>query len=94
MLTPGNLARVLEREEDARARPLVRLHLQDRLPVDEDVALGDRVVRVAGDRLGHRGLAGAVRPHDRMDFSGIDRQGHAFDDFLVSSGDVQVLDFE
>ena len=91
---PGDLARVLEGEEDALARPLVGLLLEDGLPVDQDVALGDRVVGVAGDGLGHGRLAGAVGPHDGVDLAGIDREGDTLDDFLVPGGDVQVLDFE
>src|SRR5580658_7105547 len=49
---------------------------------------------MAGNRLGQRGLPGPVGPHDGVDLAGIDRQGDTLDDFLVPSGDVQVLDFE
>jgi hypothetical protein len=32
-------------------------------------------------------------PHDGVDLAGVDRQGHALDDFLVPRGDVKVPDF-
>lgn len=93
MLTPG-ISLGYWKARNILARALVGFHLEDRLAVDQDVALGDDVVGVAGDRLGHRGLPGSVRPHDGMDLAGIDRQGDPLDDFLVPGGDVQVLDFE
>ena len=61
----GDLDRVLHREEEAGAGALVDRHLEHVLAVEEDLALDDVVLRVAGDRVGERRLAGAVRAHDR-----------------------------
>ena len=61
-----NGVRVLEGEEEAALRALVRPQLQDRLAVEEDVALGDLVRRVAHERVGEGRLAGPVRAHDRV----------------------------
>ena len=56
-VTPGNRVRVLEREEEALLRALVGAGLGQVLAVEEDLALGDLVGRVAGDRVGERRLA-------------------------------------
>ena len=86
---------VLEGEEEAALGALVRLHLQDRLAVEEDVALRDLVGRVAHERVGERRLAGPVRAHDRVHLVGVDGQIDAADDLRpVLGGDVQILDLE
>ena len=73
----GHGVRVLEREEEAALRALVRPHLEDRLAVQEDVALGDLVGRMAHERVGERGLAGPVRAHDRVHLVRVDREVEA-----------------
>ena len=94
MLTPGiSLGYWKARKMPARARSSDSISRMD-LPSRSTSPCGDRVVRVPGDGLGQRGLAGAVRPHDGMDLAGVDRQGHTLDDFLVPDGDVKVVDFE
>jgi hypothetical protein len=86
---------ILEGEEEAALGALVRLELQDRLAVQEDVALGDLVGRVAHERVGERGLAGPVRAHDRVYLICVHRQVEAADDLgPVLGGDMQVLDLE
>ena len=57
-----DLDRILEREEDAGARALVDLHFQQVLALEEDLAVGHLVGRMAGQYLGERALAGAVGP--------------------------------
>ena len=59
-----DLHRVLEGEEHALGGALVGLHLEDAFAVPEDVALGHLVVVAAGEHVGERRLARAVRPHD------------------------------
>jgi hypothetical protein len=72
----GDLDRVLEGQEDARVGALVRLHVQDALAAEEDVAVGHLVRRMAGDHLGERALARAVRTHDRVDLALVHLQVH------------------
>ena len=86
--------RVLERHEQAGTRALVRIGLGDVLAVEEDLAFGHLEVRVAHDRVRERGLARAVRAHQRVELTGPDVQVDPLEDLLVRSGDVQVLDLE
>ncbi len=91
----GNGVRVLKREKEAALGPLVGFHLDDVLAVEEDLALGDLVGRMAHERVGERRLAGAVRPHDRVHLVRVDGQVDAADDLrAVLERDVQVLDLE
>ena len=69
-------------------------HLEDVLAVVADRALGHLVGRVAGDDVGERALAGAVRPHQRVDLALVDRQVDALEDLLVLDRGVQILDLE
>jgi hypothetical protein len=69
METPGiSLGYWNARKRPARARSSGSIG-EDGLAVEEDVAARDRVVRMAGDGLGEGGLAGAVGPHDGVDFA-------------------------
>ena len=87
--------RVLEREEEAALRALVGAELDEVLAVEEDLALGDLVGRVAHQRVGERRLARAVRAHDRVHLVRVDGQVDALDDLgSVLERDVQVLDLE
>ena len=86
--------RVLEGQEQAGLGALVRRQAEDALPVQQDIAPGDLVVRVAGDGVGQRALAGAVRPHQRVHFALADGQVDALQDRLAFDGDVQVFDHE
>src|SRR5690606_27962772 len=71
-------------EVEARARPLVRRHLEDRLALEEDVAAGHLVLRVAGDDLRERRLARAVRAHQGVHLAARDHQVHALEDLLAA----------
>ena len=87
--------RVLEGEEEPALGALVRPHVNDALAVHENVAAGDLVGGVAGKRVGERGLARAVRAHDRVHLVRIHFEVDSTDDLgAVLSGDVQVLDLE
>ena len=48
----------------------------------------------AGEHLRQRALAGAVGPHDGVDFTGIYRKVDAFENFASGDFCVQVLDFK
>ena len=79
----GDLDGVLHRQEDAGAGALVDGHREDVLAVEGHGAAGDGVLRVAGDGVGQRRLAGAVRAHDRVGLAGADRQVDAGEDLLA-----------
>ncbi len=63
-------------------------------PVEGDLALGDLVVLAAGQHAGQGGLAGAVRPHDGVDFAGFNLEVDAAQDFRAVDVGVQILDLE
>ena len=87
--------RVLEREEEAALCALVGPQLGHVVAVEEDLPLGDLVGRVAHERVGERGLAGAVRAHDRVHLVRGHGQVDTLDDLgAVLQRDVQVLDLE
>ena len=87
--------RVLEREEEAALRALVRPELGDVLAVEEDLALGHLVGRVAHERVGEGGLPGAVRPHDGVLLPELDLEVDTLDDLgAVLQSDVQIPDLE
>ena len=94
----GDLDRVLHGEEQAGAGALVDGHLEDVLAVEEDLALGHRVLRVARDRVRQRRLAGTVRTHDRVGLVRVHGEVDTAQD-LLGTGlgldlDVQVADLE
>ena len=65
------------------------------LAVEEDLALGDLVGGVAGDRVRERRLARAVRAHDRVHLVRVDREVDALDDLgPVLERDVQILQLQ
>ena len=81
----GHLDRVLHGEEQAGAGALVDGHVQHVDAVEGHRAAGDRVLRVAGDRVGQRRLAGAVRAHDRVGLARLHGQVDAAEDLLGPS---------
>jgi hypothetical protein len=72
----------------------VRRQLGDVLAVDEDLALGDLVAGVAHDRVRERRLAGAVRPHQRVQLAPAHDQVDAAQDLALLGAHVQVSDLE
>ena len=90
----GDLDRVLEGEEDARGRPLLDRHRQQVAPVEDDAAGGDFVALPAGEDIGERALARAVRPHDRMDLAAREFERDAAQDLLAVDARVQAPDRE
>ena len=91
----GNGVRVLEGEEEPELRALVGAQLAEVLPVEERLAAGDLVGRVAHQRVGERRLARAVRAHQRVNLARADREIDSLDDLgAVLQRDVQILQFE
>ena len=85
---------MLEAEEHAAGGAAVGAELGDVLALEPDAPARDLVAGVGEEGLGQRGLAGAVRPHERVDFALADGQGHAAEDLGVGDPDVEILEFE
>ena len=67
------------RNTPARARSS-GVEFEQVLAFEQDRAAGHRVRRMAGQHLGERALARAVRPHDRVHFARADREVDALED--------------
>ncbi len=52
----------------------------------------DGVVGMAAEHFRERAFAGAVRPHDGVDFPSLDFQAQAADDFLSGHIHMQIVD--
>ncbi len=89
-----NFHRILEREEHALGGTLVRRHLQQVLALEQDLAAGDFIARLAGDHVRQRRLAGAVRPHDRVDLAFVHGERQPMEDLAILDTNLQVFDFE
>ena len=91
----GDRVGILEREEEALLGALVGAELRDVDAVEQDLALGDDVGRVAHQRVGEGRLTRAVRSHDRVLLVGVHREVDALDDRgAVLERNVQVLDLQ
>src|SRR4051794_32177602 len=75
----GDLNGVLHGEEETGTGALVDAHGEDVFAVERHRALGDLIARVAGDGVGERRLAGAVRPHDRVGLTLLDGEVDALE---------------
>ena len=91
-VTPG-IAWVLEGGR-APLRAFVGPHLNDVLPVEQDLAARDLVGRVAHDRVGQGGLAGAVRAHDGMRLARVHGEVDTLTISVPSSSATQVLELQ
>ena len=85
---------ILEGQEHALARPLLRRHRGQIAPPIEDASARDRVAVAACQRIGKRALAGAVRAHHGMHLAFRDLKVEPVQNFLVIDLDVQVFDFQ
>ena len=94
----GDFERILEGQEHALGGALVRLHLEHVLAVEQDLAFGDLVVGLAGEHIGERRLARAVRAHDGVHLALVHGEVEAVEDllavdstcrFLISSRGIQ-----
>src|SRR5436309_2721536 len=80
--------RVLEREEDALPRALVRGELEDVLPLVEDGSLGHLVFWIPHQRVRERALARSVRSHQGVDLALVHGQGKTLQYGLPVDRDV------
>ena len=85
---------VLKGEKDAGASPLVGRPQGNVLAVEEDLTLRDGVARVSHDDTRERGLTGAVRAHECVDFTLVHDEVNAPQNDAVFSVDVQITEFE
>jgi hypothetical protein len=90
----GDFVRVLEGKEEAGAAAGIDGHVEDVFAIEEDLAAGDFVVFVAAEDLAQSAFARTVRAHDGMDFTGVDGEIEAFEDFAAGDLSVEVFDFE
>ena len=90
----GQLHRVLHGEEHAGAGAVFGEPLDDVFAIVEYLAVRNGVLRASGDDVGERAFAGAVGPHDGVDFAGGDRQADAFEYGGVFYRSAKVSDFE
>ena len=90
----GNFHRILERQEHALGGALVRRHFEEVLALEQDLAAGDFIARLAGDDMGQRRFAGAVRPHDRVDLARIHGERQPVEDFALLDTNLQIFHFK
>ena len=90
----GNFHRILERQEHALGGALVGRHLQQVFALEQDFAAGDFIARLAGDDMAQRRFAGAVRPHDRVDFALVHGERQPVENLTLLDTDLQVFDFK
>ena len=89
-----NFDRVLKGHEHALARARFGIHREQVPTVVQDRALSDLIFGVSRQHASQCALAGTVRSHDRVDFSGIDRQIDPAKNLPVPASHVQVGDRE
>jgi hypothetical protein len=82
---PGNLHRVLEGEEEARAGALLGIHRQQVLAVERHAARPSPRSPRARQHMAEGALAGAVRAHDGVHLPGVDLEVEAAQDILAST---------
>ncbi len=87
-----NLDGILESHENAFLRPLIGVQIQEIRPFIQDLTVSDVIGFVSRKDLGQRALAGPVRPHDGVDFTGLDGQVDPLENFGVLNTRVQILD--
>jgi hypothetical protein len=86
LLTPGDLHRVLEGEEDAFPGALFRGQFEQVFSEVGHGAAGHFVLFAARQHIRQGALAGSVRTHDGVDFTGLHFKVQAFQDLLAFAG--------
>ena len=90
----GDFDRILEGEEHAGGGAFLGFEFQQRLAVEFDRTFGDFVAVAPGEDVAERGLAGAVRAHDRVHFAGLHVQREALEDFTAGDAGMEVVDLQ
>ena len=73
--------RILKRHEHAFARTLVRRHLEQVAALVKNLARGHFILRMSGEHLRQRRLAGTIRSHDGVNLALVNRQVDALEYF-------------
>ena len=84
----------MEREEDALGGPFVGLEREQVGAFERHRAARDLVVRLAGQYMGERRLARAVRSHDGVHLARVHGEVQALEDLPAIHRDLKVLDIE
>ena len=84
----------MEGEEHASGGAFLGLQRQQVLALELHRAGRDFIAFATGQDVAQRGLAGAVRAHDRVHLSGLHIKREAFEDFLAGNRCVEVFDFQ
>ena len=92
--TPGISSGYWKARNTPEAARSSGLNLEDVHAVEQDLAVEDLIILLAGDDVGQRRLAGAVGAHDGGDFAVLNGEVETVEDLLVLDGDGQVLDFD
>ena len=90
----GNFHRILEREEHALRGALIWRHLQQVFTLKQHFAAGDFIAGLAGNDVAQRRFAGAVRPHNGVDFALVHFERKPVKDLTIVNADLQIPDFE
>ena len=90
----GNFHRVLKSQEDARAGALLGGEIGQRLAIEVDMSLRHRDLGEPGEDVGEGALAGSVRPHHRMNLTGIYDEVDALENLGISCPSMQVRNLE
>ena len=89
-----DLHRILESEEQAGARTLLRRQRQKIAVLEGHRAAGDLVVLAARQHLRESALARAVRAHDGVDFARFDLEVDSLEDLLAGHAGAQIGNFQ
>jgi hypothetical protein len=89
-----DLDRILEREEQPERSARLGLELEQVPALELHRARGDLVALATGQHVAQRGLAGAVRTHDRVHLARVHREREALQDFLARDPDMEVVDLQ
>ena len=90
----GNLHRILEGQEHALGGALVRRHRQQVLTLEQDLACGHLVARLAGNDVTQGRFSRAIRPHDGVDLALVHGQRKAVENLTILDTNLQVFDFQ
>jgi hypothetical protein len=89
----GNGLGILKGEEYPGAGAFVGRPLGDVRAVQQDLAIGDRVARMAHDDVGEGRFAGSVRSHESVDLALAHREVHATENCVAFGLGVEVAKF-
>ena len=90
----GNFHRILKGQENTITCAFLWRQVQEVLSFIEDLPLCNLIAVPAGQYVGQGTLSGAVGPHDRMGFTGIDLQAQPFEDFGSVNRSMKIFDFQ